>query len=169
MDVENLKRDLRENDQEHVLKHWDTLSEEDQLALYHDLRSIDFAEINRYFEKTTSEAKANEKKDEKLQPSLQNTLKRYWSSKFKQSEYLEGERPASDQRRKSCCVAPCWWTGNAFGSQLSEGNVWCRPTFTQNSVPAASWKNLKVARAGLWTDGKEGHSSVVRKLCSRPI
>ena len=68
MDIAKLKRDLEENNQEHLLKHWDTLSEKQQLTFYHDLRNIDFAKINRSFEKTMNEAKASEKKDEKLQP-----------------------------------------------------------------------------------------------------
>jgi len=69
MDLEKLKRDLKENNQEHLLKHWDTLeTEEQRLTFYHELKNIDFAKINRYFEKTMNEAKASEKKDEKLQP-----------------------------------------------------------------------------------------------------
>ena len=68
MDIEKLKRDLKENNQEHLLKHWDTLSKEQQSSLYQDLKGIKFAKINRFFEKTMLEAKASEKKDEKLQP-----------------------------------------------------------------------------------------------------
>ena len=68
MDVKKLERDLKENNQEHLLKHWDTLSEQEQAAFYHDLRNINFAKINRFFEKTMVEAKTNDKKDEKLQP-----------------------------------------------------------------------------------------------------
>ena len=68
MDIENLRRELRENNQEHLLLHWESLNEEQQSAFYKDLKNIDFAKINRWFEKTTNEAKANEKKDEKLDP-----------------------------------------------------------------------------------------------------
>jgi len=68
MDLEKLKSDLKENNQDHLLKHWDTLGEEEQSTFYRDLRNIDLAKINRSFEKTMNEAKANEKKDERLQP-----------------------------------------------------------------------------------------------------
>ncbi|XP_068703523.1 UDP-N-acetylhexosamine pyrophosphorylase-like [Montipora foliosa] len=68
MDLRKLQRDLQESDQEHLLKHWGALSEEEQKQFYDDLRKINFAKINRSFEKTMVEAKVNEKKDEKLQP-----------------------------------------------------------------------------------------------------
>ena len=68
MDYDKLKRDLIDNNQEHLFKHWDTLAEREQWVFYHDLRSIDYPKINRSFEKTMNEAKTCEKKDEKLQP-----------------------------------------------------------------------------------------------------
>ena len=68
MDIENLRRDLKENNQEHLLQHWDTLTEEEQTTFFKDLKHIDFAKINRSFEKTMNEAKTSEKKDDKLQP-----------------------------------------------------------------------------------------------------
>ena len=68
MDIEKLKRDLKENNQEHLLKHWETLSEKQQSDFYHELRSIDFAKVNRSFETTMNEANAGEKKDEEIQP-----------------------------------------------------------------------------------------------------
>ena len=68
MDLEKLRRDLKENDQEHLLAHWDTLSEEQQKTFHRDLKNIDFAKTNRDFEKTMNEAKTSEKKDEKLLP-----------------------------------------------------------------------------------------------------
>ena len=68
MDVKKLRKDLEDNNQEHLLKHWEGLSEEEKLAFYNDLKKIDFAKINRSFEKTTEEDEAREKKDEKLEP-----------------------------------------------------------------------------------------------------
>lgn len=68
MDYEKLRRDLTDNNQEHLLQHWDTLPEHQQLVFYHDLRNIDYPKINRSFERTMNEAKSIEKKDEKLEP-----------------------------------------------------------------------------------------------------
>ena len=68
MNLEKLKRDLKEHNQEHLLDHWDSLTEDEKKAFYRDLRNIDLAKINRSFEKTQNEAKDNEKKDDKLQP-----------------------------------------------------------------------------------------------------
>ena len=68
MDIEKLRRDLKENNQDHLLQHWETLNEDEQSKFFKDLRNIDFAKVNRSFEKTINEAKTSEKKDEKLQP-----------------------------------------------------------------------------------------------------
>lgn len=68
MDYEKLRRDLTDNNQEHLLQHWKTLPEHQQLVFYHDLRNIDYPKINRSFERTMNEAKSIEKKDEKLEP-----------------------------------------------------------------------------------------------------
>ncbi|KAL9979693.1 hypothetical protein ACROYT_G017393 [Oculina patagonica] len=68
MDIEKLRRDLKDNNQEHLLQHWDKLNEEERSKFFKDLRNIDFAKVNRSFERTMNEAKINEKKDEKLQP-----------------------------------------------------------------------------------------------------
>ena len=68
MDIDKLRRDLKENNQDHLLQHWDTLNEHEQSKFFKDLRNIDFAKVNRSFEKTMNEAKTSEKKDEKLQP-----------------------------------------------------------------------------------------------------
>ena len=68
MNLENLKADLEENNQEHLLDHWDSLTEDEKLSFYTDLRGIEFAEVNRYFRKTMREAEDSRKKDEKLEP-----------------------------------------------------------------------------------------------------
>ena len=68
MDYDKLRRDLKDNNQEHLFQYWDTLPEYQQWVFYHDLRNIDYPKINRSFEKTMNEAKSFEKKDEKLQP-----------------------------------------------------------------------------------------------------
>ena len=68
MDYDQLRRDLKDNNQKHLFQYWDTLPEDQKLVFYRDLRNIDYPKINRAFEKTMNEAKSIEKKDEKLQP-----------------------------------------------------------------------------------------------------
>ena len=68
MDVENLRRDLKENNQEHLLSYWDSLDEDKKLLFFRDLRSINLAEVKRDFQRTTDEANDEGKKDEKLEP-----------------------------------------------------------------------------------------------------
>ncbi|XP_067053558.1 UDP-N-acetylhexosamine pyrophosphorylase-like [Acropora muricata] len=68
MDVENLRRDLKENNQEHLLSYWDSLDEDKKLSFFRDLRSINFAEVKRDFQRTTDEVNDEGKKDEKLEP-----------------------------------------------------------------------------------------------------
>ena len=64
MDVEKLRRDLKENNQEHLLEHWESLSKNEQSVFYGELQNINFAQVSRSFEATMDEAKRNEKKDE---------------------------------------------------------------------------------------------------------
>ena len=68
MDVEKLRRYLKENNQDHLLQHWDSLDEGEQAKFFKDLRNIDYAKINRSFDRTMNEAKSSEKKDENLEP-----------------------------------------------------------------------------------------------------
>lgn len=70
MDLEKLKLDLTEHGQEHLLKFWDELTEEEQDKFYKEVRSIDLAKTNRSFTKTVQEAEKHkgEKKDERIQP-----------------------------------------------------------------------------------------------------
>lgn len=70
MDLEKLKRDLKEYGQEHVLKYWDELDEEQQARFYDDIRSIDLAKTNRSFSTTMAAAENHkgEKKDERIKP-----------------------------------------------------------------------------------------------------
>ena len=69
MDLEKLRSDLEKNNQDHLLQHWDSLDEEEQAKFLKDLRSIDYAKINRSFDKAMNDAKSSEfMKDENLQP-----------------------------------------------------------------------------------------------------
>ena len=68
MDIDNLRSELKENNQDHLLLHWDSLNDEEKSNFYKDLEHINFAKINHWFEKTMREAEASDKKDEKLEP-----------------------------------------------------------------------------------------------------
>ena len=70
MDLGKLRNELRVHRQEHLLKFWDELDEEQQARFHDDLRSIDFAKLSRAFEKTMHSAEngKGEKKDEKIKP-----------------------------------------------------------------------------------------------------
>ena len=52
MDIENLRSELEENNQDHLLLHWDSLNDEEKSDFYNELKHIDFAKINHWFEKT---------------------------------------------------------------------------------------------------------------------
>ncbi|KXJ13545.1 UDP-N-acetylhexosamine pyrophosphorylase isoform X2 [Exaiptasia diaphana] len=70
MDLDKLKLDLKEHGQEHLLKYWDELDEEQQARFYDDIRSIDLGKTNRSFATTLQEAENHkgEKKDERIKP-----------------------------------------------------------------------------------------------------
>lgn len=69
MDIASLKSRLASNDQEHLLKYWDDLSNEEKEQLYKELNSLDYEEINKDF-KTAMQTlqSASEKIDDLLQP-----------------------------------------------------------------------------------------------------
>ena len=67
--MEELRVELKNNSQDHLLAFWDTLSPDDQKQLYGDLRSIDYPEVMRYFKACTETAdRPTEKVDDHLQP-----------------------------------------------------------------------------------------------------
>ena len=49
MDIDSLRTELKNNGQEHLLNHWEGLSEDEQGALYAELKTFNYAEINKYF------------------------------------------------------------------------------------------------------------------------
>ena len=46
MDLTKLEATLRLHDQSHLMRHWDQLNHADQVALYKDLSSISYEEMN---------------------------------------------------------------------------------------------------------------------------
>ena len=75
MDIESLRSELKTHGQEQLLDHWDNLNPDKKKALYQDLKSIDYAEVNAFF-KVCNESLTNaaEKVDEHLQPIPQDSL-----------------------------------------------------------------------------------------------
>ncbi|XP_014677660.1 PREDICTED: UDP-N-acetylhexosamine pyrophosphorylase-like [Priapulus caudatus] len=53
MDVDSLRKSLAQNGQEHLLKHWDQLTDSDKKSLYSDLSSINYKEVNEFFHAAT--------------------------------------------------------------------------------------------------------------------
>ncbi len=75
MDVDSLRVELSNNGQEHLLHHWHSLNEEDKKTLYYDLKSINYAEVNKYFGGCIQDLeKAEEKVDDHLQPIAKDAL-----------------------------------------------------------------------------------------------
>ena len=67
--MEELRVELKNNGQDHLLAFWETLSPDDRKQLYGDLRSIDYPEVMRYFKACTETAdRPAEKVDDQLQP-----------------------------------------------------------------------------------------------------
>ena len=123
MDVEKLRSDLEDNNQGHLLKHWDTLNETEQQTFYRDLKSIDLAKLNQSFKKTTEEAEASkrEKKDEKLQPIPPDHVGSVIGddNKAKVNSWRDKGLQLSYKRRESRCVAAGRWSRYPFGSFIS--------------------------------------------------
>ena len=67
--MEELRVELKNNGQEHLLAFWEELSADQQKQLFGDLRNINYPEVMRYF-KTCTESLGNtaEKVDDHLQP-----------------------------------------------------------------------------------------------------
>ena len=75
MDLESLKKRLTETGQEHLLRYWETLTDEEKKLLYNDLDSIDFESVNKYFKACEEQMKnASAKVDDQIQPLPMQTL-----------------------------------------------------------------------------------------------
>ncbi|EDO47862.1 predicted protein [Nematostella vectensis] len=70
MDIEKLRKDLKEHGQEQLLKFWNELDENQQKKFYDELKGIDYAKTNRSFTVATEDAENHrgEKKDERIKP-----------------------------------------------------------------------------------------------------
>ncbi|KAL3842150.1 hypothetical protein ACJMK2_020196 [Sinanodonta woodiana] len=69
MDIELLRSELVQHNQEHLLQFWDHLSEQQKNSLYHELKSQNYEEINQYFKTAMATLEnASEKLDDLLEP-----------------------------------------------------------------------------------------------------
>lgn len=68
MDLPSLTEELERFGQQHLLKFWDTLTDDQKQQLYKDLRSINFAEVTRIFQQSTQPAGDGEIDDALLEP-----------------------------------------------------------------------------------------------------
>ena len=65
--MENLKSQLEEFGQGHLLQFWDTLVDSEKQLLFDDLSSIDIGKVTDYFKRTTQQ-QCTEKTDDRLRP-----------------------------------------------------------------------------------------------------
>ena len=69
MNLESLRQKLATHDQGHLLAHWDSLTPEQQAALYKELNDLDLGEVMEFFERTVvSQNDTAEKLDDRLMP-----------------------------------------------------------------------------------------------------
>ena len=68
MEVNCLKEKLQQFNQEHVLKFWDKISDQEKSALFKDILELDLPEVTSYFSKAMTSLKASkENLDSKIQ------------------------------------------------------------------------------------------------------
>lgn len=53
MDISTLTQELKQYNQDHLLEHWDTLTDDEKKQLYQDIKSINFAKVCGIFKKST--------------------------------------------------------------------------------------------------------------------
>ncbi|XP_071121599.1 UDP-N-acetylhexosamine pyrophosphorylase-like isoform X3 [Mytilus edulis] len=69
MDINGLRTTLTENGQEHLLKYWDQLADDEKQQLHNDLVKLNYSEINKYFKAAMETLNsASQKIDDSLEP-----------------------------------------------------------------------------------------------------
>lgn len=69
MEVGKLREELSKHGQEHLLDHWDSISEEQRREMFTEIKELDFQELNEYFASTVAELEnAGQKLDDRMQP-----------------------------------------------------------------------------------------------------
>ncbi|XP_070565093.1 UDP-N-acetylhexosamine pyrophosphorylase-like isoform X2 [Ptychodera flava] len=67
MDIAKLKEEIETHGQSHLLKFWEDLTPEQQKFLYEDIKSIDLAEINRFYKAATDSIQNTELIDDSME------------------------------------------------------------------------------------------------------
>jgi len=69
MEVGKLREELSKFGQEHLLDHWDTITEQERRELYNEIKALDLTELTEYFNRTVGEmANAGQKLDDRMEP-----------------------------------------------------------------------------------------------------
>ena len=92
MNIEELREQLAQYGQEHLVEFWDDLNVEQQRELYDDIKGTDIGEVVGFFNKAMENSGECEKVDEKMEPipsELIGSVTR--SGKELEKWYNEGE------------------------------------------------------------------------------
>ena len=68
MDVDSLREELAQHEQEHLLEFWQDLDENQKQDLYNDIKGTDIGEVLRFFKKAMENVGESEKVDEMMEP-----------------------------------------------------------------------------------------------------
>ena len=95
MDIDSLRGDLKQYNQEHLLAGWSDLLEDQQRQLYADLRSINYEQVTGFFKRCSADLHAPvetvAKDDDSLEPLPSDAIGR---SVQCSDDVLEGYREA---------------------------------------------------------------------------
>lgn len=98
---EALKQSLANNGQEHLLKYWDELTEDERSLLVEDIGELNLEEVKEFFERATSSlAESGEKLDDKMEPVCEDkflSISRSNSDELAKY-YEEGLRQIADSK-----------------------------------------------------------------------
>lgn len=75
IDFEQLKEKLTRYGQEHLLRFWEELNEEEKNNLVADINDLDLEELQQFFKRATASLEEDSKKlDDRLKPVLETTF-----------------------------------------------------------------------------------------------
>jgi UDP-N-acetylglucosamine/UDP-N-acetylgalactosamine diphosphorylase len=80
--VNGLKETLAENGQEHLLKYWDSLSDNEKQQLHSELLKLNYSEINKYFKAAQESLNAEAQKIDDILEPCQVYSNQYYVIKF---------------------------------------------------------------------------------------
>lgn len=75
INFENLKEKLTKYGQEHLLRFWNELNDDERKQLFRDIQELDLKEIQSFFKRATASLdESGEKLDDRLQPIPESTF-----------------------------------------------------------------------------------------------